>query len=151
MYHTGLQRREITFAEVLKRAGYATGIFGKWHLGYHKKFNPVHNGFDRFRGFVSGNIDYISHYDRMGVYDWWEGLEHVREKGYSTHLITRHSVKFIEENRDRPFCLTVSHEAVHSRFQGPRSPIERGPEKGKRPDPAPLSRQEAYVQMMNLE
>ena len=148
MYHIGLQHREITFAEVLKQAGYATGVFGKWHLGYYKKYNPVHHGFDRFRGFISGNIDYISHYDRMGADDWWEGLEQVRELGYSTHLITRHSVKFIEENRDRPFCLYVAHEAVHSPFQGPRSRIERGPDKGKPPDAARLSKQEAYVQMM---
>ncbi|MCH2581926.1 MAG: sulfatase-like hydrolase/transferase, partial [Planctomycetes bacterium] len=52
----------------------------------------------------------------------WEGLEHISEKGYSTHLITRHAVKFIEEHRDRPFCLYVPHEAPHTPFQGPGDP-----------------------------
>ncbi len=118
----GLHQSETTFAEPLGGAGYQNGCFGKWHLGYEKKFNPVHHGFNRFRGYVSGNIDYQSHFDRVGVYDWWEGLEHLREKGYSTHLITRHAVKFIEEHRDRPFCLYVPHEAPHTPFQGPGDP-----------------------------
>ena len=118
----GLHQSETTFAEPLGGAGYQSGCFGKWHLGYEKKFNPVHHGFNRFRGYVSGNIDYQSHFDRVGVYDWWEGLEHIREKGYSTHLITRHAVKFIEEHRDRPFCLYVPHEAPHTPFQGPGDP-----------------------------
>ncbi|NQT16395.1 MAG: sulfatase-like hydrolase/transferase, partial [Planctomycetes bacterium] len=102
--------------------------FGKWHLGYQKKFNPTHHGFDRFRGYVSGNVDYISHYDRMGIYDWWEGLETIEEEGYTTHLITRHAVRFIEENKRRPFCVYVAHEAPHSPWQGPRDLPVRGPE-----------------------
>ncbi len=129
VHHTGLYPTEVTFAECLEEAGYTCAIFGKWHLGYHKKFNPMHHGFDRFRGYVSGNIDYISHYDRVGIYDWWEGLEHVQEEGYSTHLITKHAVKFIEENKDRPFCVYVAHEAVHSPYQGPGDPPIRGPKK----------------------
>ena len=127
VHHTGLYPSEVTFAECLKEAGYTCAIFGKWHLGYHKKFNPMHHGFDRFRGFVSGNIDYISHYDRTGAYDWWKGLEHVREEGYSTHLITSHAVKFIKENKDRPLCVYVAHEAVHTPLQGPGDPAIRGP------------------------
>ncbi len=50
----GLSPNEITFSKQLKAAGYATGIFGKWHLGYHPRFNPDKHGFDRFRGYVSG-------------------------------------------------------------------------------------------------
>ena len=129
-HHHGLYpEKEVTFAELLKSAGYRTAIFGKWHLGYTKQFNPVHHGFDRFRGFVSGNIDYHSHYDRMEQYDWWDGLELIREEGYSTHLITKHAVSFIRENKDTPFCLYVAHEAVHSPWQGPGDPPQRGPDK----------------------
>ena len=144
-HHLGLQTSEVVFPKLLKQAGYATGIFGKWHLGYTRQYNPTHHGFDRFRGFVSGNIDYISHYDRMGTYDWWDGLDHVEEQGYSTHLITRHALAFIEDNRDRPFCCYVPHEAVHSPYQGPGDPPQRGPKKAKgaRPDV-----KGAYRQMM---
>ncbi|BCX47543.1 N-acetylgalactosamine-6-sulfatase [Haloferula helveola] len=136
-HHSGLQRSEHTFAESLKAKGYQVGLMGKWHLGYDKKYNPTHHGFDRFRGFVSGNIDYHSHYDRMGVYDWWDGLEQVKEEGYSTHLINRHAVEFIEEHKDKPFCLYVAHEAVHSPWQGPEDPAVRGPgvKKGAKESP----------------
>ena len=132
-HHHGLQASEVTFAEILKQAGYQTAVFGKWHLGYKREFNQTHHGFDRFRGYVSGNVDYISHYDRMGVYDWWEGLELVKEPGYVTHLITRHAIEFIEQNKGRPFCVYIAHEAVHSPYQGPGDPAQRGPAGGPKP------------------
>ena len=146
-HYRGLNVSEVTFPKLLKKAGYTSAIFGKWHLGYTRNFNPLHHGFDRFRGYVSGNIDYISHYDRMGVYDWWEGLQHVKEKGYATHLITKHAVKFVEDNRDRPFCLYVAHEAVHTPLQAPGDPPGRGPDRaaGKRPA---RSAKETYTRMM---
>ena len=145
-HHRGLQPQEFTFAEALKSKSYATALIGKWHLGYAKKYNPTHHGFDHFRGFVSGNIDYISHYDRMGVHDWWQGLERVKEAGYSTHLITNHALDFIEAHRSKPFCLYVAHEAVHSPFQGPNDPAVRGPDAKK---PANISsKQEAFKAML---
>jgi len=131
----GLHTSEVTFAELLKQAGYATGLMGKWHLGYTKDFNPVHHGFDAFRGYVSGNVDYISHYDRMETYDWWNGLELVEEEGYSTHLITKHALRFIEEHKAGPFCLYVAHEAVHGPYQGPDDPPQRGPQKARAKNP----------------
>ena len=120
-YH-GLQAQEVTFAEVLGEAGYATAIFGKWHLGYYPKYNPVHQGFDLFRGYVSGNVDFFSHVDQAGTYDWWHQDKQVEEEGYVTHLITKHAVKFLEDNQDRPFCLYLPHEAPHYPYQGPNDP-----------------------------
>ncbi|MCA9081625.1 MAG: sulfatase-like hydrolase/transferase [Planctomycetaceae bacterium] len=116
---TGLAAEETTFADVLSAAGYRTAIFGKWHLGYEVKFNPVHQGFELFRGYVSGNVDYFSHRDRMGISDWWHNTDLKPEAGYTTHLITRHALEFIRSQRDQPFCLYVAHESVHSPFQGP--------------------------------
>ena len=144
--HHGLFPSEVTFAELLKQAGYATAVFGKWHLGYRKRFNPVHHGFDRFRGYVSGNIDYTSHFDRMEVEDWWAGLELVPEEGYCTHLITKHAVEFIKQNRDRPFCVYVAHECPHSPYQGPSDPPVRGPKKHEPVAKAEIAR--AYREMM---
>lgn len=123
--HQGLQPQETTFAEMLQQAGYTTALFGKWHLGYAKKFNPLRQGFDEFRGYTSGNVDYFSHIDQTGVYDWWQGEERIEEPGYTTHLITRHALRFIEEHRDRPFCLYLPHEAPHSPYQGPQDSAER--------------------------
>lgn len=114
---TGMAREEVTIAEVLKDAGYRTGIMGKWHLGYKEEYNPVHQGFDQFYGFVSGNIDYHSHYDNAGIYDWWHNTDSLYEEGYSTDLITEHALDFIEESQDRPFFLYVAHETPHVPFQ----------------------------------
>lgn len=121
----GLPLNEITFAELLKKHGYSTGIFGKWHLGYLPKYSPIEQGFDEFRGFVSGNVDYISHIDQTGVSDWWRDQTLVPEEGYSTHLITQHAVDFIERKKNNPFCLYVAHEAPHYPFQTPDDPADR--------------------------
>lgn len=144
--HHGLFPSEVTFPERLNLQGYTCGVFGKWHLGYDKRYNPVHHGFDRFHGYVSGNIDYISHFDRMEVADWWQGLELVAEEGYSTHLISKHAGQFIEQNRDRPFCVYVAHEAPHSPYQGPNDPPVRGPDKQKPVGKTDIPR--AYREMM---
>ena len=122
---------QITFPNLVKSQGYKTALFGKWHVGYEQRFHPMNFGFDRFVGFLSGNIDYISHYDRMHTYDWWHDNKLVLEPGYSTQLITKHAVNFINDNKDNPFVLYVAHEAVHDPMQGPNSAIQRGPNKVK--------------------
>lgn len=116
-----------TIAELLKSNGYATGIMGKWHLGYKEKFNPVNQGFDEFYGYLSGNVDYHSHYDNSGIYDWWHNLDSIQEKGYSTDLITQHSVDFINAHKKEPFFLYVPQEAPHAPFQGRNDPAYRFP------------------------
>lgn len=145
----GLQPREVTFAKQLRAAGYRTGLMGKWHLGYAPAFNPRHHGFDEFRGYVSGNVDFHSHVDGAGFADWWHDLELVDEPGYTTHLITRHALRFIEANRDRPFCLYVAHEAPHSPYQGPGdAPIRRAGAKLAKESPTPEHIARAYREMV---
>lgn len=121
----GLNPIEQTFAEAIKEAGYVTGMFGKWHVGYQTKFNPVNQGFDEYIGYVSGNVDYHSHIDQVGNEDWWEGTTLKDEAGYSTDLITKHSVDFIKRHKDEPFLLYIPHEAPHGPFQGRKSEAER--------------------------
>lgn len=114
----GLAPHEKTFAETFKEAGYVTGMFGKWHVGYQPKYNPVKQGFDEYIGFVAGNVDYHSHVDQEGYEDWWKQDTLQKEKGYSTDLITKHSVDFIQRHKDEPFLLYIPHEAPHGPFQG---------------------------------
>ncbi|SIS54575.1 Arylsulfatase A [Zobellia uliginosa] len=114
----GLNPNQHTIADFLKSEGYVTGVMGKWHLGYNEKFNPTNLGFDEFYGYLSGNVDYHSHFDNSGIYDWWHNLDTLNEEGYSTDLISKHSVEFIEKNKDKPFFLYVPHEAPHVPFQG---------------------------------
>lgn len=124
---TGLDTSQVTLAELLKANGYATGIMGKWHLGYKKEFNPVNQGFDEFYGYLSGNVDYHSHYDNAGIYDWWHNQDSIREEGYVTDLITAHAVDFIRQHKEGPFFLYVAHEAPHLPFQGRNDTAYRFP------------------------
>jgi len=148
--HTGMALEEVTFAEVLKRCGYATGIFGKWHVGYNVEFNPARQGFDEFIGYVSGNVDYHSHIDQAGFEDWWKNFQKVPEEGYCTDLITRHGVDFIERHKDEPFCLYLPHEAPHYPYQGRNDPPERlpGGRKGKKAKGKEIAR--AYKEMVEV-
>ena len=118
----GLALSEWTLGEAMKKPGYETALFGKWHLGYQPRFNPVHQGFDRFNGFVSGNIDYRNHIDQEGYFDWWVQDELRDEPGYLTDLITQHAVDFIQKERAAPFLLVVHHGAPHYPIQGRNDP-----------------------------
>jgi arylsulfatase A-like enzyme len=113
----GLAPEETTIAEALKSRGYVTGMYGKWHLGYAEKFNPVKQGFDVFRGFVSGNIDYFSHVDQEGYFDWWDNSKLKDDPGYSTDLITKYGIAFMKKNSKEPFFLYLPYEAPHYPFQ----------------------------------
>ena len=82
--NVGMDTTVITIADLLKDDGYTTGIFGKWHLGYKEVFNPVNNCFDEFIGYRSGNIDYHTHYDNAGIFDWYHNKDTLDENGYVT-------------------------------------------------------------------
>jgi arylsulfatase A len=122
---TGLPLEAVTIAEVLKKRGYATACFGKWHLGYQPPFLPPSQGFDEFRGLGSGDGDFHTHIDRSGNEDWWRDNELEPETGYTTDLLTRYSVDFIQRHRERSFFLYVPHLAIHFPWQGPDDPPHR--------------------------
>lgn len=121
----GLPHAAVTIAELLKGQGYATACFGKWHLGYLPPWLPPNQGFDVFRGLGSGDGDFHTHIDRSGNPDWWHNNSLAPEEGYTTDLLTQHSVSFIETNRERPFFLYVPHLGIHFPWQGPNDPPHR--------------------------
>jgi arylsulfatase A-like enzyme len=88
----------------------------------------VNNGFDEFIGYRSGNIDYHTHYDNAGIFDWYHNFDTLDEDGYVTDLITDHSIDFIKRNRNNPFFLYIAHEAPHVPFQGRNDPGYRYPD-----------------------
>lgn len=121
----GMPLKAVTIAEVLKKAGYATGMYGKWHLGYLPPYLPYNQGFDDFRGLGSGDGDHHTHVNRWGREDWWHNNIMDLEDGYSVDLITNHSIQFIRDHQDVPFFLYVAHLAIHFPWQGPDDPPHR--------------------------
>ncbi|MCP4190078.1 MAG: sulfatase-like hydrolase/transferase [Planctomycetaceae bacterium] len=121
----GLPLSAVTIAEALKPLGYATAMYGKWHLGYQLPYLPTRQGFDQFVGLTAGDGDHHTQIDRWGHEDWWQNEQPLTESGYTTELITKHSCRFIEQNRERPFFLYVPHLGIHFPWQGPNDPPHR--------------------------
>jgi len=116
----GLKAEQVTIAEMLKPAGYRTGHFGKWHLGF--KPGPNDQGFDESFGFMSGCIDKWSHFSYGGAawgsppkwHDWYRNGEEVWESGtHSGDLIVREANRFMEAKADAPFFMYVAFGIPH--------------------------------------
>jgi arylsulfatase A len=112
----GLHPDEITVARVLKDAGYATGIVGKWHLGDQPPFLPTRHGFDEYFGIPYS--DDMVHTHPAGVRAGWPPLPLMRgervieapaERNTLTRREAREAVRFIREHRDEPFFLYIPH------------------------------------------
>jgi arylsulfatase A-like enzyme len=118
----GLPATHPGIAKMLKAAGYATGAFGKWHLGYDEEYNPLHHGFDEYFGELLGHCDYYRHTYFDGTNALRDGLEPVERHGYFTDLISERAAAFVRKHAGRPFFLYVPHLAVHAPFQPPGRP-----------------------------
>jgi arylsulfatase A-like enzyme len=121
-----MPRAEITLADLLGNAGYATGVFGKWHLGYKPPFRPLERGFDAFYGFLGhGGHDFFDLSITDEITSIYRDDEPINDSGYLTRNITREAVSFIDANSDRPFLAYVPYNAVHNPIQAPEDYIER--------------------------
>ncbi|UCC98521.1 MAG: sulfatase-like hydrolase/transferase [Phycisphaerales bacterium] len=118
-HEMGLPPEETSIARMLKGAGYATAVCGKWHLGYEPKFFPRKHGFDYWFGPVGGSIDYFHHREYTGEPALYQNDRPVEREGYMTDLITDEAVKFIERRKSAPFFLYVAYTAPHTPYQGP--------------------------------
>ena len=114
---------ELTIAEILKRDGYRTALFGKWHLGAHRDYGPQKQGFDEFLGIRGGFIDNFNHFflHGTGFHDLYDGTKPVKAPGkYFPELITRRSLDFIEESKNDPFFLYFPLNIPHYPEQAPK-------------------------------
>lgn len=140
---TGISSNEVTIAEIMKSRGYATAIYGKWHLGDQPQFLPTRHGFDHYFGLPYSNDMWPWHPEQANK----TLAEHKRRPGYPelrlieneqtviarvtgteqaqlTTWYTEHAVDFIAQNKNRPFFLYVPHSMPHvplyvsSKFKG---------------------------------
>lgn len=123
----GLPPQHPTLPSLLKKVGYRTALFGKWHLGYLPVFGPLKSGYDVFFGNYGGAIDYFTHKPGVGPdvpEDLYEGEVPVHKVGYYTDLIAEHAVDYIDkqdrkENSGQPFFLSLHFTAPHWPWEGP--------------------------------
>ena len=108
----GLPHEETLLPEYLKRHGYATGIFGKWNIGFAEGSRPTDRGFDEYIGCISGNCDYYT-YSYNGRHDMYAGTEPVEMQGYTTDIFADRACDFIRRNATRPFFAYVPFNAAH--------------------------------------
>ncbi|MGF1582302.1 MAG: sulfatase-like hydrolase/transferase [Gemmataceae bacterium] len=120
---SGVPLTETFLVEYLKRAGYVTGAFGKWHLGLTLEYNAVNRGFDEFYGFMGrGAHDYFDL--TIPDHPLYRGLKKIKDKGYLTTRITEEAVSFIQRHKKKPFLLYVAYNANHSPAQAPKEDIK---------------------------
>jgi len=110
----GLPPGHPTLPSLLRDAGYATALVGKWHLGYPPHFGPRKSGYDEFYGFHAGGADYFAHCDPRGRPDFWENETAIEEDGYLTDLLSRRAADFVErQSAEQPFLLSLHYSAPH--------------------------------------
>ena len=137
-HHKGLNPKEITIAEILKKKGYATACIGKWHLGHSPKFLPIRQGFDYYYGIPYSNDMSVDPKAplaedivlRKGVTvarirsekprkNWVplmlneQVIEYPADQRTLTRRYTEESLKFIRANKDKPFFLYLPHTMPH--------------------------------------
>ena len=118
---------EITIAEILKEAGYKTGIIGKWHLGDNYPMRPQDQGFEYTLNHLSGGIgqpgDWPNTLKRDSSYFnpiLWNNGKQIQTEGYCTDVFTRAAINYVEENKNNPFFLYLSFNAPHAPLQLPQ-------------------------------
>jgi arylsulfatase A-like enzyme len=109
----GIEPSVTTLAERLKTLGYATGMVGKWHLGYRAECRPSANGFDEFFGFLGGGHNYLPEKRKPGRRPILKNDEPIDEPAYLTDAFGREAVDFIMRHEKEPFFLYLSFNAVH--------------------------------------
>ncbi|HCQ32315.1 MAG TPA: arylsulfatase [Verrucomicrobiales bacterium] len=126
----GIADNEILISEMLRERGYSTALFGKWHLGHHRKFLPLQHGFDEYYGLPYSNDMWphhpgVRHLPMEKRLERWphlpmiEGNEIINKEVSAedqvdlTTTYTEKAVDFITRNRTKPFFLYVAHSMPH--------------------------------------
>lgn len=145
----GMHKDEVTIADLLKDNGYATACVGKWHLGHRKPFLPTSQGFDSYYGIPYSND--MNHPDNKGkprissdaswadqdksVKNWKTPLmknEEIIELPVNQRTITRRytdeAIKFVKENKEKPFFLYLPHSMPHIPLYVPEDVFDSNPQ-----------------------
>lgn len=153
--HRGLDPRELTIGNVLKGAGYRTGVIGKWHLGWNDEHYPTNRGFDHFLGLLTGQTNFMRP-DAPDVVNAYQpskpGEDRTLAQPYEivgqteqivtgpdrtpvplgdrhlTDLLTDEAIRFIDTSGDTPFFLYLAHPAPHTPLQATKAWYDKFPD-----------------------
>jgi arylsulfatase A-like enzyme len=127
----GINSSEVTLAEMLKEKGYATGIFGKWHLGHHKEFLPLQHGFDEYYGLPYSNDMWPVDYDGISApqdsfrkstfsplyfingNEKDKPIKNLKDQASIIEILTSKAIDFISRNKKKPFFLYLPNPMPH--------------------------------------
>ena len=158
----GLPTDERTLADMLKDAGYSTGLIGKWHLGKSKQHHPLSRGFDEYFGVLAGGTSYIDS-RKPGVQSWpqrnapttrgdanaiFDGFEQVDVEEYLTDVFADRAADFIRRHKDERFFLMLTPNSPHTPLQATSEYYDRYPDvepEGRRIFAAMVSSVDDYV------
>ena len=117
-----MHRDQATLADIMKENGYATGVFGKWHLGFSYPHRPQDRGFDEVFIHGGGGVGQMEDYYGNTLFDttFIHNEKVTPVKGYCTDSIFTYAMKFIENNKSKPFFCFVSTPVTHSPHHGPK-------------------------------
>jgi len=162
---------EVTIAEILKDNGYQTAIFGKWHLGDNYPFRPVDQGFTESFVFKGGGMGQPGDYDNYFAGDsayfnpvMCRNEKKVKTKGYCSDIFTDEAIRFVRNNKSRPFFAYLAFNAPHTPLQVPSAYSDRYKNltaadlktAGKYPSPAMTDKdmedaRKVYAMMTNID
>jgi arylsulfatase A-like enzyme len=158
----GLPTDQVTLADMMKEAGYATGLIGKWHQGKSREYHPLNRGFDEYFGTLAGGTSYIDSRTE-GVESWpeanaptkrpdgtaiFDGFEQVEVEEYLTDVFAAKAVDYIERHKDERFFLMLTPNTPHTPLQATTEYTDRYKhveEPGKRIFAAMVSSLDDYV------
>lgn len=132
----GLPLAEETMGDLLQKAGYKTGVLGKWHLGAHPSLTPNKRGFDEFYGFLEGGHRYFPeewNLEESQVQSQYDGYRTkltrnygpVKETEYLTDALSREALDFVKRNQSEPFFLYLAYNAPHAPLQATEKYLSR--------------------------
>ena len=136
----GLPLNQKTIADYLKEQGYKSLALGKWHLGGADRYHPLKRGFDEFYGFRGGDRSYWPSEEPGFLRELERNLGHFKEhEGYLTDVLADEACAFIERNKDNPFFVYLSFNAVHTPMHALQEDMDKFPQlNGKRKQQAAM-------------
>jgi arylsulfatase A-like enzyme len=122
-----LAPQAVLLPKLLKRAGYHTTIFGKWHLGLQSPNTPNERGFDYFHGFLGDMMDDYYNHRRHGINYMRLNEKEIEPKGHATDLFSQWAIDYIKERSKskKPFFLYLAYNAPHTPIQPPKGWLEK--------------------------